>query len=209
MRCPKCSTETPSDAMQCPGCNSLTPKGRVATKQAGEMKKKLDAEKRKQKKYFVWKSTHQTANWKSVDWKNWRAVPWRKLLPGWLPWAVVGLFLMVGGFFGYRYVYHSPEQETTNAKAAVGVMNQLRSLPSKKAGMNLDQCLMDEIKKSRENGQLVSYSGWAVKSSSPNQYLISFSFEERDGVKSAEWLVDTSRSSFLPQSELAVALHKQ
>lgn len=208
MRCPKCSTETPSDAMQCPGCNSLTPRGRVATKQAGEMNKKLQAEKRKQKKYFAWKSNQQKVDWKSVDWKSWRAIPWQRLIPSWLPWAIVGMFLVVGGYFGYKYVYQPQELEAENAKAAVGVMNQLRNLPSKKVGMSLDQCLMDEIKKSREKGQLVNYTGWSVKPSNPNQYLISFSFEERNGPKSAEWLVDTSLSSFVPQSELAIALHK-
>jgi hypothetical protein len=209
MRCPKCSTETPTEAMQCPGCNSLTPRGRVATKQADEMNKKLQAEKRKQKKYFTWKSNQKTVNWKSINWRNWRSIPWQKLIPSWLPWAIVGLFLVVGGFFGYRYIYQSQEQESVSAKTAVGVMNQLRSLPSNKTGMNLDQCLMDEIKKSRENGQLVNYTGWTIKSPNPNQYLISFSFEERNGVKSAEWLVDASHSSFMPQSELAIALHKQ
>jgi hypothetical protein len=208
MRCPKCSTETPSDAMQCPGCNSLTPRGRVATKQAGELNKKLQAEKRKQKKYFAWKSNQQKVDWKSVDWKSWRAFPWQRLIPSWLPWAIVGMFLVVGGYFGYKYVYQPQELEAENAKAAVGVMNQLRSLPSKKVGMSLDQCMMDEIKKSREKGQLVNYTGWSVKPSNPNQYLISFSFEERNGPKSAEWLVDTSLSSFVPQSELAIALHK-
>ena len=209
MRCPKCSTDTPSDALQCPGCNSLTPRGRVAEQKTAAERKRLQEEKRKQKKHFAWKSNKQTVNWKSVDWKNWRALPWQKLIPSWLPWSIVGLCLVVGGFFAYKYVHQPNEQESANAKLAVGVMNQLRSLPSKKNGMNLDQCLMDEIKISKENGQLVSYTGWTIKSPSPNQYLICFSFEERNGQKSAEWLVDSSRGSFLPQSELAIAMHKQ
>jgi hypothetical protein len=195
--------------MQCPGCNTFTPKGRIADQKSTAERKRLQAEQRKNKKYFVWQGSKQPVSLKSVEWKNWRAIPWQKLIPSWLPWAFVGLFMLVGGYFGYKYVYHSDEQESLNAKAAVGLMNQLRSLPSKKSGMNLDQCLMEEIKKSREAGQLVGYTGWSIKPSNPNQYLISFNYEERAGVKSAEWLADASRSSFSPQSELAIAFHKQ
>lgn len=207
MRCPKCFSETPPDAMQCPGCNLVTPRGKAAEKKASVEKQKLAAERRKQKTKFVWKSNRQQVDWKSVDWKNWRSIPFKALIPSWALYAVAMVIIAVCGYLAYRYV-QPKEQSLEDAKSTINLMNQLRKLPSKKEGMNLDQCMMDEVKKAKESGQLIGYTGWAVKPYNPNQFLISFSYEEKSGPKSAEWVADPVQSSFVPQSALAMAVHK-
>ncbi|MEW6127793.1 MAG: hypothetical protein AB1757_12215 [Acidobacteriota bacterium] len=207
MRCPKCFTETPPEAMQCPGCNLVTPKGKAAEKKASVEKQKLVADRRKQKGKVVWKANRQKVDWKSIDWKNWRTIPFKSLIPSWALWAVTLVILCVSAYFAYRYV-QPKEISLEEAKATAGLMTRLRNMPSKKEGMTLDQCMMDEVKKSRESGQLVSYTGWSVKPYNPNQFLISFSYEEKAGLKSAEWVADPVQSVFVPQSELAMAMHK-
>ena len=87
-------------------------------------------------------------------------------------------------------------------------MNQLRRLPSREAGKSIEELMNAELQKSRAAGELVSFQGWAVKPYDSSNFVVSFTYEEKSGRKSAEWLVGPANNTFIPKSELAVNVHK-
>jgi hypothetical protein len=185
MRCPKCHAETSSDALNCPSCNLVTPKGRLA----GPAKGKKSGSKAKS--------------------GSKRKIDFGALLPGGRMMSWIGLVLFIGaaGFLAYWYVYATPDHVAP--QSALSAMNQLRGMPSKQEGKTIDDCLVAEMKKSKESGQLVGFQGWTVKPYQKSSYLISFTFDEKDAKKSAEWVVDPENNIFTPISELATAVQKQ
>jgi hypothetical protein len=185
MRCPKCYTETPTDALNCPSCNLATPKGKLA----GPASSKKGGSKSK------------SSRKKKVD--VGAMLPGRKVLS----WLAILAFLGASGFLAYWYVYSTPEH--LSPQPALEAMNQLRRLPSKQEGKTIDDYLNAEMKKSRDAGHLVSFEGWKIKPYERNSYLVSFSFDEKDAKKSAEWVVDPQNNIFTPISELATAVQKQ
>jgi hypothetical protein len=186
MRCPKCHSETSNEALNCPSCNLVTPKGRLANPKKGTGKKVSSLEKRK------------------VDFSS--------ILPKMpsvriLVWAILLVVLGASGFLGYRYVYSDSDQMAP--QTALNAMNQLRRLPSKEDGKNIDDYLNAEMKKSKEAGQLVSHQGWTIKPYDKESYLISFSFDEKNAKKSADWVVDPKNNIITPISELASTVQKE
>jgi hypothetical protein len=186
MRCPKCHSETPNEALNCPSCNLPTPKGRLASPKKGTGKKVGSVEKSK------------------IDFAA--LLP---KMPGSKMWSWVLLFVFIGasGFLAYWYVYSTPEN--ISPQPALNAMNQLRRLPSKEEGKNIDDYLNAEINKSKEAGQLVGYQGWTVKPYDKKSYLISFSYDEKAAKRSADWVVDPNNNIITPISELASAVQKE
>jgi hypothetical protein len=184
MRCPKCYTETPADAHKCPACNLQTPKGRLAGPEKGTPGK---SKKRASSK---------------------RKIDFGAILPGGktMFWIAIVAFLGASGFLGYWYIYSTPDH--VSPQPALSAMNQLRGMPSKQEGKTIDDYLIAEMKKSKEAGQLVGFQGWTIKPYQKNSYLITFSFEEKDAQKSAQWIVDPQNNIFTPISELATAVQK-
>ena len=207
MICPKCRTDVPTDAAKCPGCSLVTPRGRdleaVERKQKAEKKKqanslRLNNSSSRSRQKFEWK----TLNWK--DPQSWQAMA--AAVPRWAVYVVFGLFLLGGGYFAYGYIYSPPPKE--HAQAIMTTINQTKNRPSKKDGSTLDQALKDTLKKSKEDGNLVSYQGWSCQSRDNGSFMVTFAFEEKDGRREASWLVDTTNNQFIPQTELAVALSR-
>jgi hypothetical protein len=185
MRCPKCHTETPADAHNCPSCNLSTPRGKLAAPMKGK-KGSLKIKSRHKRKFDV-----------------------GAILPGGrtIFWLAVVAFVGVSGFLAYWYVYATPEHVAP--QPALNAMNQLRKLPSKLEGKSIEDCLNAEIKKSKDSGQLVSYQGWTIKPYEKNTYLISFTFDEKENKRSADWVVDPQHNIFTPVSDLATAVQKE
>jgi hypothetical protein len=185
MRCPKCYTETPNDALNCPSCNLVTPKGRTAAPQ-----KDNSAKSKKGK-----------AGAKSK-------IDWGAIMPGkWITWVLLAGFLVGSGFLAYWYVYSTPQ--SVKPETALNAMNQLRRLPSKEEGKSIEDRMTEELKKAKDSGQLVKYKGWTVKPYNNHSYLVSFSYEETSSTKSADWIVDPQNNIFTPITELASSVHKQ
>ena len=186
MRCPKCHSETSAEANNCPSCNLRTPKGRLAEPKKGARHK------------------GQTVAKGKVDFAT--LLP---KMPGSriITWVILLLFLGGTGFFVYRYAYATPESITP--QSALQAMHQLQRLPSKEEGKNIEDCLNALMTKSREAGKLVGYEGWTIKPYDKDNYLISFSFDEKEAKKSADWVVDPKNNRFMPISELASAVQKE
>lgn len=185
MRCPKCYAETSADALSCPSCNLPTPKGKLA----GPAASRKGGSKAKA-------SSRQRVDLGAI-------MPGRKVLS----WVAILAFLGASGFLAYWYVYATPER--LSPTPALEAMNQLRRLPSKQEGKTIEDCLNAEMKKAKDAGHLVSFEGWKIKPYERNSYLVSFSFDEKDVKKSAEWVVDPQNNIFTPISELATAVQKQ
>ncbi len=186
MRCPKCHSETPNEAHYCPSCNLATPKGRLAAPKKGTGKRVTSDEKKKFDFADMLPKMPGTKIWS---------------------WVILVAFISASGFLVYWYVY--ADSQHLDPKPALNAMNQLRQLPSKEKGKNIDDYLNAEMKKSKEAGQLVSYEGWTIKPYDKSSYLISFSYDEKDAKKSADWVVDPKNNIFTPISELANAVQKE
>jgi hypothetical protein len=133
---------------------------------------------------------------------------WGALKPGkWITWVLLsGLFIAIGlGVYWYVYSASQP----LKPESAIAVMNALRKMPSKEEGKSIDDCMLATLKNSKDAGQLLNYQGWTVKPYNNNTYIISFSFEETNGKKSADWIVDPIHKTYTPITELASAAHKQ
>ena len=184
MRCPKCHTETPSDALVCPGCKLPTPRGRQfkADKKAGKnprSPKKIREHKQYQRSRLV-----------------------NIILS-----SVVGLILIGLGAFLYLSFRSGSELDPTAAK---NVLVTLRKLPSSEQGLSVDEKMNAEVKKSKDAGKLIKYEGWTMRpvKGDKNKILIAFTFEEKEsGWQRAEWIADTTNNSFAPRTGLASAIY--
>lgn len=201
MRCPKCHTETPPEALSCPGCKLTTPRGKAFAVADKEKKQKTAAKTSGLRA--------KKASSGGLPPLNLKGVNWRGMMPAggrWITWLVVVVMLGGGGYFGYKYVYSTPQ--TIDPKVAMNAMNQLKQLPSKVEGKTIDDALSAALKESKAAGELVKFQGWTVKPYNNSSYLVSFSYEEKTGPKSAEWVVSPTSNSFTPISELATSVHR-
>ncbi len=185
MRCPKCHAETPSDALVCPGCKLPTPRGRQfkADKRAGKnpkSPKKIKEAKRHQRSKAV------------------------NIALG----SVIGL--IAAGLGVYLYMALMSGATEIDPKAAGEMLVRLRRLPSSEQGLSVDDKMNQEVKKSRDSGQLLKYQGWTMRpvQGDKKKILITFSFVEKDsGEKRAEWVADTTNNSFAPRTGLASSVY--
>jgi hypothetical protein len=83
-------------------------------------------------------------------------------------------------------------------------LDKVRQMASKQYGMTVEDYLDEEVNKSREAGRLLEKEGWQVKLLESKQFLVSFSYEEKDKQRQrAEWKVDLNNNSLEPQTDLA------
>ncbi|MEW6206857.1 MAG: hypothetical protein AB1631_00715 [Acidobacteriota bacterium] len=190
MRCPKCYTETPNNAMCCPGCKFPTPHG-----------KKMLTEKRKKKR-------EQIESIKSV--KVFKKKKPRRQVKPWVAIVVAVSTVLVIGAGSYFLTISSFQQEAANMSPSDAAMEKLRNMPSSLAGMTVDEYLADEMEKCRASGRLLEAEGWSVKQIEGGEFLIRFSYEVKDeGQKRAEWRVNPARNSFRAETELAKAIYNK
>jgi hypothetical protein len=182
MKCPRCSTETASSALNCPGCNLPTPKGRNYLK--GNLKKSAPVKE------------------PSVKGPK-RAIGARAAA---LIIAGTVILSSVGGFLTFIYLNSDEPEQPGSPYFAV---EQLRSRPSNSAGMTVEECLEMEVASSRKKGRLAEAEGWGVKQIEETGLLISFTFEEHDNLQQrAEWIYDFAENKYTPRTDLAASVYK-
>jgi len=96
-----------------------------------------------------------------------------------------------------------------DAQTSISTLAAFRSQPSKRQGMTVDECVNDWLEQSRKAGDLVNASGWFIKQIrfDRSKVVLGFSFEEKGGVKTAEWLADVHDNSFAPKNDLAAQVY--
>lgn len=189
MRCPKCYTETPNNAVRCPGCKFPTPQGKKMLKEHRK-KKKAEIDSIKSVKVFKKKKPRRQVK------------PWVAVTIG-----VLTVLVMGGGSYLITIAaLQKPPEKVSPSQAA---LEKLRNMPSSTPGMTVDQYLVDEMDKSRKDGRLLEAEGWGIQqTNNSSEFLISFTYEEKDvGQKRAEWRVNPAKNSFRAENELAKAIY--
>ncbi len=182
MRCPKCYTETPNEALQCPGCKLPTPRGQqfVKDKKTQRLNEAKTPKARKQKKHVSKLITIA---------------------------ALFGTIMLCAGGSYLMFVYIPEIQATTNSEE---VVQKVMRLPSKQEGLSVGEYLEGQVNKAREEGRLAESEGWVVEQVDDAHFIVHFLYEEKNQPKkSAEWKVDISQNSFTPQNDLAKDISPQ
>jgi hypothetical protein len=96
-----------------------------------------------------------------------------------------------------------------DAQTSISIVAELRSQPSKRPGRTVDQAVNDWLEESRRTGDLVNASGWFIKPIrfDRSKVVVGFSFEEKGGSKTAEWLADVHSNAFTPKDDLAAQVY--
>lgn len=188
MRCPKCYTETPNNAVRCPGCKFQTPHGKTLLK-----------EKRKKKRAVL-------ESYKSV--KVFKKKKPRRQVKPWVAVVVGVVTVLVMGGASYLITISSLEQSASTVPPSEVALEKLRNMESSTPGMTVDEYLTDDLEKCRQSGRLLEAEGWSMEQISGGEFLIRFSYEDKDeGQKRAEWRVNPARNSFRAETELAKAVY--
>jgi hypothetical protein len=92
---------------------------------------------------------------------------------------------------------------------SVSILTTFRSQPSKLPGKTVDDCVNGWLDSSRKSGGLVRYAGWTIKTMRFNKskIVLGFSYQEKDGVRTAEWLADLHNNTFTPNNDLAAEIY--
>lgn len=189
MRCPKCSAETPNEALCCPGCKLPTPRGKTYLK---------DKKARKQENN-VRETKRVTQELKAP-----KTAKERRHIPGWVTALSLVLALVAFSAGSYLAATYWPSGEKKDDGGRQLALEKVRQMESKQSGMTVEDLLNEEVNKSRDAGRLLEQEGWQVKSLESKQFIVSFSFEEKDKQQQrAEWKVDLNNNSFEPQTDLA------
>jgi hypothetical protein len=184
MRCPKCQTNTPSDALCCPSCKRKTPKGRM-----------LEAEPEKENKsrfLEILGVRKPTTNHR----------------PAWVAWALICLTLAVCVLGSYIRFHQVEVQEPTNMPLHQLALEKLRARTSNQPWMTVEESLKNEVEKSRKAGRLAEAEGWDVQSGERGEFAVVFTFQEKNNKQRAEWLVNPLAETFIPQTDLATMIYK-
>jgi hypothetical protein len=98
-----------------------------------------------------------------------------------------------------------------DAQTSISTLTTFRSLPSKSPGKTVDQCVNEWLEESRKSEDLVSYSGWSIRPIrfDKSKLFLGFSFQEKGGVRTAEWLADIDKNTFTPKNDLAAQVYLQ
>jgi hypothetical protein len=187
MRCPKCFTETPTNAVLCPSCKLPTPTGKAKLK-----------ERRKKKRELY--------NFKPVKGKPSRKIP--RVKP-WVATTVAIVTVLMVGAGSYYYTIRSMQNEVPSPSKSQIALEKLRNMPASIPGLSIDEYLNEEMEKSREAGRLAEAEGWSITPlQNEDEFLISFSYEEKDQQqKKAEWRVNVRRNIYQAQNEMAKKIH--
>jgi hypothetical protein len=187
MRCPKCSTETPNEALCCPGCKLPTPKGKNYLKTKGKSARP-DAGSRQKKRA-------KQQDKKSIN-----------------PLVAVPVILLVMTLFGagsYIALTLFQESQADDHGSLEAVMNKVRALPSSEEGKSIEDYLDQKVEESRDAGRLLEAEGWNVSPLEGRHFLVSFSFEEKGKQKyRAEWEVNLASNTIIARNDLAAKVYK-
>ncbi|HLG13888.1 MAG TPA: hypothetical protein VJH03_05080 [Blastocatellia bacterium] len=187
MRCPKCYTETPNEALCCPGCKLPTPKGQVWKKEKKSRFKPQRAKKAKRIKG----ARRQVGVLGSV--------------------FVITATVLVFGLGTYlAMAFWQESSKPVEPGTPQFALDKLRAMPSSKPELTVEQCLEERVDESSNADRLIEPQGWDIKPIEGSKYKISFTFEEKGNVQqSAEWLVDIGDNTFDPQTDLAKAVTRK
>jgi hypothetical protein len=96
-----------------------------------------------------------------------------------------------------------------DAQTSISTLTTFRSQPSRRPGKTVDQCVEEWLDASRKSGELVRYAGWSIRTIrfDKSAILLDFSFEEKSGVRTAEWLADVRDNTFAPRNDLAAEVY--
>jgi len=146
--------------------------------------------------------SRQTAQAKADE----KAAGWRKLIL--LPVTLAGL-VAVAFLLAPATELIKPLMPQVDPETSVSALTMFRSQPSKLPGKTVDQCVNEWINESQKSGNLVRYSGWSIKPIrfAKSKLFVSFSFEEKDGVRNAEWRGDVASKTFIPTNDLAAEVY--
>ncbi len=190
MRCPRCHSQVPDEALRCPDCKLPKPKtssDHSAANHSAVSRKKLQAKKRDLK-----------VNDSRPKWVN----------------ALAGVvaFILTAGVGWYAYSHFSTQPHELDPHLAQPALTKLRQSPSSQSGLSVDDYLTQQLEKSRRVGNLLNYQGWTISpvKGSKTKLLIAFTYEERDNTQQrAEWLADVANNTYTPQTELAIEAYKK
>src|SRR5262249_1744270 len=130
-----------------------------------------------------------------------RAQKYRKLATGiFTVFAVAGILFYALKSSGFIRTEPDP-------KAALEAIANVRKLPSTDHGLTVDQAMSKMLENARASGTLVSSQGWFVRSVNGDRVRVIFSFNEKQGKREADWLVDLSNNSILPDNDLAASVY--
>jgi hypothetical protein len=185
MRCPKCHTNTPADALCCPACKRKTPKGRM-------LEEEPETENRSR---FIEILARQK--------------PTVNHVPVWVAWALMGLTIAVCVLGSYIRFTHFSQAEPTDQPLHQVALSLLRNKTSNQSWMTIEESMQNEVEKSRKAGRLVEAEGWEVATAEQGEYAVSYTFQEKEGRQvRALWKVNPIAETFVPQDELASAIFK-
>ena len=187
MKCPKCSTETPQDALCCPRCKLVTPKGRFYAQNKE-----------------VRKSEHQTRALKKV-----KADRGPRRIGPVLITVVVLSSVIVFGLGSYIALTYWEETNADTNNPAHLALEKVRRLPSSREGLSVEEFLKQEVEKARDSGRLLEPEGWDVKPVEGAKFMVAFTFQLKDKQQRAEWDVDIAENTFVPKTDLAAAVYNK
>ena len=185
MRCPRCHSQVPDEALRCPDCK--LPKPKSSPDHSAASHKKIQVKKRDSK-----------GSDSRPKWVN----------------ALAGIvaFILTAGVGWYAYSHFSAQPHELDPHLAQPALAKLRQSPSSKSGLSVDDYLTQQLEKSRRVGNLLNYQGWTISpvKGSNTKLLIAFTYEERNNTQQrAEWLADMATNTYTPQTELAIEAYKK
>lgn len=184
MRCPKCQTDTPREALCCPTCKRKTPRGR---------RLELEPESENKNCFLEILAEHK---------------PTVNHIPLWIAWSLIALVVggcVLGSYLSFHYL-NNPQPTTVPLHQLA--LDKLRLKTSNQPWMTVEESLENEVEKSRSAGRLAEAEGWDVRSIEEG-FLVSFTFQEKDSrTQSATWLVNPLSETYLPQTDLAWLIFK-
>jgi len=110
----------------------------------------------------------------------------------------------------YIFVVPLVYSEQAEPKAILSALDTLRRMPSSEPGLTIDARLTRELDTARRVKNLVSYQGWTARpiKGTTTKVLLVYSYQEVGDVnKRAEWIADLITNTFVPQTDMAIAIH--
>ena len=185
MRCPKCKTATPAEALCCPSCKIKTPRGRL--------QEELEPESDLRQKFHDILADHK---------------PTMTHIPVWLSWSLIVLTVgvcILGSYLSFMY-FNNPEP--THVPLPQLALEKLRTKTSNQPWMTVEEALENEVEKSRKAGQLKEAEGWDVRPAPEAGFMVSYTFQESGKKLYYVWKVDPLAESFMPQNDAAGYIFK-
>lgn len=206
LTCPRCETDVPSEALYCPYCSLPKPRSGYAVDEEANPEETKCTEQPKPP-VGLRSSNKESTRSSSRPIKTSRTTTPRRLR---LP--VVSVAALVALLSAGIYIFVVPLVYSNEAepKVVLSALNALRRMPSNEAGLTIDARLTRELETARRVKNLVSYQGWTVRpiKGTATKVLLVFSYQEVGDVnKRAEWIADLTTNTFIPQTDMAAAIH--